>query len=76
MKVSWFKRKGLFFLPISVYGWILFFVAVIYAVYIFFEIDNHSHSVSDTIRNFILNLIIIGVAYSLIALFTSRSRHS
>lgn len=72
MELHWFKRIGIFFIPVSIIGWLLLIVAVVYAVYVFIEIDSRSHSVSDTLMNFVFNLLIIGAVYSLIALLTSR----
>ena len=43
-----------------------------YAVYVFIDIDSRSHSVSDTLINFVFNLLIIGAVCSLIAFLTSR----
>lgn len=48
-------------------GWLLLLVAIFYSVYTFKDIDNRSHSVSDTLINFVFNLLIIGVIYALIA---------
>jgi hypothetical protein len=73
MNLPWFKRTGIFFMPVSIIGWILFVVAVAYAVYLFIDIDSRSHSVSDTLMNFVFNLVIIGAVYSLIAFLTTRS---
>ena len=74
MNFPWFKRVGLFFIPSSVIGWMLLIIALAYAVYTFMDIDSRSHSVSDTLINFVFSLIIIGAVYSLVAFFTSRSR--
>jgi hypothetical protein len=71
MKFPWFKKIGIIFVPISIIGWIIFGAAIAYTIDIFIDIDSHSHSASDTIRPFILNLLIIGVVYSLIAWITS-----
>jgi hypothetical protein len=57
MKFPWFKRIGIFFA---------------FAVYSFLDIDGKSHSVSDTLMNFVFMLLIIGAIYSLIAYLTSR----
>lgn len=76
MKFPWFKRNGIIFIPITIYGWIVFYIAVVYSVYIFFKIDGQSHSVSDTLRNFIFYLFIIGLVYSLLAFFASKTRSS
>ena len=71
MKLPWFRRHGLFFVPTSVMGWAILVAAVAYAVYVFVDIDRRSHSVSDTLINFVFNLLLIGLVYSLIAYFTS-----
>lgn len=66
-----FYRKGILFIPTSAIGWIIFFIALVYSVYIFIDIDSRSHSVSDTLINFVFNVLIIAIIYSLIAFFTS-----
>lgn len=76
MKLPWFKRIGIFFIPISIIGWIIFLGGLAYAVYIFRDIDSRSHSASDTLINFAFYLLIIGAVYSLIALLASRSYKS
>ena len=73
MKFPWFKRIGLFFIPISVVGWILLASGFAFAIYAFIDIDNRSHSVSDTLINFVFILLIISAVYSLIAYLTSRA---
>jgi hypothetical protein len=73
MNLPWFKRVGIFFIPKSIIGWIMLLGGLIYAVYIFIDIDSRSHSASDTLIKFIFNLIIIGAVYSLIAYLTSRT---
>ena len=47
-------------------GWLLLLAGVAYAIYLFIDIDSRSHSVSDTLINFVFNLLIIGAVYSLI----------
>ena len=71
MKLPWFKRFGILFLPRNVVGWIIFAAAVGYAVKEFIRIDEHSHSVSDTLINFAFNSLIVAAVYSVIAFFTS-----
>lgn len=73
MKLPWFKRNGLFFVPISIIGWLIFSAGIAYSVYTFIEINNQGHSVSDILINFVFSLIIIGAIYSSIAYFTSRA---
>jgi hypothetical protein len=72
MNLPWFKRKGIFFAPASIIGWLIFAAAIAYAVYVFIDIDSKSNSVSDTLINFVFNLLIIGAVYSLIGFFASR----
>ena len=67
----WFKRIGPVFLPIKIPGWIILAGALVYAVYVFIDIDRRSHSVSDTLINFVFNAFLIGLIYSIISYFTS-----
>jgi len=73
MKLNWFTRKGIIYWPVSVIGWMLLIIAVAYAVYTFIDIDSRSHSVSDTLINFVFNLLLIGLVYSVIGYFTEIS---
>ena len=72
MKFNWFIRGGIFFLPASIIGWILLALTAVYAVYLFIDIDSRSHSVSDTLINFVFNLLIIGVVYSIVGFLTEK----
>lgn len=74
MKFPWFKRIGIFFIPASRAGWIILVAGIVFAVHSFLDIDGRSHSVSDTMMNFVFMLLIIGAVYSLIAFLTSRNR--
>jgi len=73
MNLPWFKRIGIFFIPTSIIGWLILLGGLICAVYVFIGIDSRSHSVSDTLINFVFNLLIISALYSLIAYLTSRA---
>jgi hypothetical protein len=76
MKLRLFKRVSpIFFLPSSIAGILIFLMAMVYSVYSFIEIDKRSHSVSDTLMNFVFRLFIIWTVYSLIAYFTSSNSH-
>jgi hypothetical protein len=72
MNFPWFKRIGIFFIPANFIGWIIFVFGIVFAIYSFLDIDGRSHSVSDTLMNFVFMLLIIGAVYSLIAYATSR----
>jgi hypothetical protein len=71
MKPQWFKRKGIFFIPESLIGLAIMLIGIIYAIYIFIDLDSRSHSASDTLRPFFIYLLLIGLAYTLIAFLTS-----
>jgi hypothetical protein len=75
MKFPWFKRIGIFFIPAAVAGWVILIAAIAFSVYSFMDIDGRSHSVSDTMINFVFMLLIIGAVYSLIAFLTSRGHN-
>lgn len=72
MNFPWFKRTGIFFVPVSIAGWLILVAGLAFAVYSFMDIDSRSHSSSDTLMNFAFMLLIIGAVYSLIAYATSR----
>jgi len=72
MNLLWFKRVGILFIPVSVIGWVILFVAIVFAVYCFIDIDSRSHSVSDTLMNFGFKLLLIGAVYTFIASLTRR----
>jgi hypothetical protein len=72
MKFPWFNRSGIVFIPRTIIGWIIFLAGAAFAIFKFIEIDKKSHSVSDTLMNFVFNLLIIGAVYTLIAFLTSR----
>lgn len=72
MHTPWFKRFGIFFIPKTFPGWIIFIAGLAYAVYVFIDIDSRSHSVSDTLMNFVFSLLIIAALYSFIGFLTSR----
>jgi hypothetical protein len=72
MNLPWFKKLGILFIPVSIIGWIILLGGIVYAVFVFIDIDSRSHSASDTLRNFVFNLIIIALVYSLIAFLTSK----
>ena len=73
MNFPWFKRIGIFFIPTALVGWIILLVGIVFSIYMFINIDSRSHSASDTLINFVFNLLIIGAVYSLIAFLTSRT---
>lgn len=72
MKLPWFKRKGIIYIPTSVTGWLIALGCSIYAVYAFIDIDSRSHSASDTLINFAFILLIIAAFYTLAAFLTSQ----
>ena len=71
MKLPWFKKIGIFYIPQNAAGCIIVMAGIIYAVFRFIKIDSRSHSVSDTLRPFVIELFIIFIAYNLIAFIIS-----
>lgn len=76
MNLKWFVRRGIFFFPSSLIGWLVAAAAAGYCVYAFIDIDSRSHSVSDTLINFVFNVFLAAVIYSVIAFFTSKENVS
>lgn len=72
MKRQWFTRKNIFYIPARIPGWIIFSLALGCSVWVFIDIDSRSHSVSDTLINFVFNALLIALAYSLIGFFTEK----
>ncbi len=73
MKLNWFRRIGIVFVPVSVTGGLISGAGIIYTVYSFIDIDSRSHSVSDTLINFVFRIVIIYALYSLIGYLTSKT---
>ena len=73
MNLPWFKRIGILFIPVSIIGWLILLGGIAYAVYVFIDIDGRSHSVSDTLINFVFNLLIIAAVYSLVGYLASKT---
>ena len=49
MRNVWFKRCGWFHIPISLPGIIVTALALAFCGQVFWAVDRHSHSVSDTL---------------------------
>ena len=47
--MRWFKPAGLLFLPVSPAGWLITVLALAFCAQVFWFVDTHSHSVSDTL---------------------------
>jgi hypothetical protein len=60
----WFKRKlyGWGWTPVTWQGWLVIAGYIILATWIFRGIDSGSHSVSDTLINFLPRLVILTIA--------------
>ena len=71
MRIRWFRKKGYFFLPYSVMGYIVLAIFIAVAVRLFISIDSRSHSVSDTLLNVLFNYVILAAVYHVIGYLTS-----
>jgi len=49
MKQSWFKKFGIIYLPVSIIGYLFYFLTVLFCITVFTAIDRNSHSNSDTL---------------------------
>lgn len=49
MRAQWFKRRGWFYVPVSVPGAVITLAALAFCVQVFVAVDHKSHSVSDTL---------------------------
>ncbi len=64
MKPIFFERKGWLVYPSSFIGLVLSFAAAVYDGFMFRYIDDHQHSGSDTLINFVpLSLIVLAIWY-------------
>jgi hypothetical protein len=71
MKLPWFRRTGIFYIPSALCGWLILLAGLAFSVSTFIRIDSKSHSVSDTLRPYLIYLIIIWADYSFIAYLTA-----
>jgi putative effector of murein hydrolase LrgA (UPF0299 family) len=49
MKITWFKKWGWIYIPTSLIGMVLCLGVLYFCATVFFAVDRHSHSVSDTL---------------------------
>ena len=49
MEMRWFRPAGILFVPVSVTGWFATLAGAAFCAQVFFYVDSHSHSVSDTL---------------------------
>lgn len=49
MNLSWFKKIGVIFLPVSLMGVMLYTLTFGFCATVFIAIDRHSHSDTDTL---------------------------
>lgn len=68
-KKLWFRAKtyGWGWTPASWQGWLLIILYVLITIWNFYRIDGHSHSVSDTLINFIPETLAMAVLLIIIA---------
>jgi hypothetical protein len=49
MGANWFKEWGWFYRPVRWPGWFVTILTVLFCLQVFFAVDRHSHSASDTL---------------------------
>jgi hypothetical protein len=47
--MQWFRPTGLLFIPVSAAGWLATAVAAAFCAQVFWFVDKHPHSVSNTL---------------------------
>jgi hypothetical protein len=47
--MHWFRPAGILFVPVSALGWLTSALAIAFGAQVFWFVDSHSHSVSDTL---------------------------
>lgn len=74
MKEKWFKAKsyGWGWTPATWQGWSVILLFVIIVAFLFFSIDSNSHSASDTMINFIPNVVILSMVLIIICYLTGE----
>ena len=66
MEKPWFRRSGILYFPNATMGWVFLILLLIYWVYTFIGVDRHSHSLSDTLINFVFNALFGLFVYHLV----------
>jgi hypothetical protein len=74
MTQYWFRKKkdGGLWRPCTWQGWVCVMLAIGSGVVDFIRLDARSHSVSDTIRPWLLQMVILGGAFLLVAWLKSE----
>jgi hypothetical protein len=49
METNWFRKVGWFYYPTSIIGVVISILGIVFCVTVFNEVDQTSHSVSDTL---------------------------
>lgn len=71
--MDWFSHRGIFFIPKSAAGWLIALLCIAYLVFAFIQIESNSHSVSDTMINWVFRSLIIGAVYSIAGFIFSKN---
>jgi len=75
MEKPWFRAKKYGWgwgLPTTWQGWIIFIAYYVFILLDFFRIDANSHSASDTIRPFIIQVVIATIILLFIVIITGE----
>ncbi len=75
MRKPWFRAKKYGYgwgLPVTWQGWVVLLGYLGFILYDFFRIDKHAHSASDTLRPFIIHVILTTLILLVIAYLTGE----
>jgi hypothetical protein len=48
MNISWFRNWGWIYRPVTIAGWLIVALCLVFCGQVFLAVDQHSHSVSDS----------------------------
>jgi len=70
----WFKKRGYFYNPASLFGWLAFVAAGAIMIWDFVSVESTSPSVLDALIGIATSWAVILIALYLVAFYTSKTR--
>jgi hypothetical protein len=72
LKLYFFRRKGIIFIPIHFVGWLFLFGVLAAAGYVFADLYFRTYNIGETLTDFSIFLIILLLGYTFFAFNTCR----
>lgn len=57
MKQQWFKKAGMFYMPVQPMGYIVTFLALLFMIPIIISVNRNAHSVTDELQEIFIYTI-------------------